>query len=153
MFLWKSLTFWTIQRTLAIWSQVPLPFLNPAWTSGISWFTYYWNPAWRILSIALLVCDTERWAPQVVGAQYATEEEWSNNSRNDEETEPEQKQHPVVDVTGDRGKVWCCKEQYCIGTWNVRSMNQSKLEVVKQELARVNVNIFRNQWFRMDWNG
>ena len=52
-----------------------------------------------------------------------------------------QKQNPVVDVTGDRSKVCCCKEQYCIGTWNVRSMNQGKLEVVKQEMTRVNVNI------------
>ena len=48
---------------------------------------------------------------------------------------------PVVDVTGDRSKVQCCKEQYCIGTWNVRSMNRGKLEVVKQEMVRVNVNI------------
>ena len=55
--------------------------------------------------------------------------------------EPKQKQHPVVDVTGDGSKVQCCKEQYCIGTWNVRSMNQGKLEVVKQEMARVNTNI------------
>ena len=55
--------------------------------------------------------------------------------------EPKQKQHPVVDVTGDGSKVRCCKEQYCIGTWNVRSMNQGKLEVIKQEMARVNVNI------------
>ena len=55
--------------------------------------------------------------------------------------EPKQKQYPVVDVTGDRSKVQCCKEQYCIGTWNVRSMNQGKLEVVKQEMARMNVDI------------
>ena len=55
--------------------------------------------------------------------------------------EPKQKQRLVVDVTGDRSKVLCCKEQYCIGTWNVRSMNQGKLEVVKQEMARVNVHI------------
>ena len=55
--------------------------------------------------------------------------------------EPKQKQYPAVDVTGDRSKVQCCKEQYCIGTWNVRSMNQGKLEVVKQEMARVNINI------------
>ena len=55
--------------------------------------------------------------------------------------EPKQKQYPAVDVTGDRSKVQCYKEQYCIGTWNVRSMNQSKLEVVKQELARVNIDI------------
>ena len=54
---------------------------------------------------------------------------------------PKQKQYPVVDVTGVRSKVRCCKEQYCIGTWNVRSMNQGKLEVVKQEMVRVNVNI------------
>ena len=53
----------------------------------------------------------------------------------------QKKQYPGVDVTGDRSKVQCCKEQYCIGTWNVRSMNQGKLEVVKQEMARVNVNI------------
>ena len=79
--------------------------------------------------------------PRSVGAQYATGEEWRNNSRNNEETEPKWKQHPVVDVTGDESKLWCCKEQYCIGTWNVRSMNQSKLEVVEQEMARVNINI------------
>ena len=55
--------------------------------------------------------------------------------------EPKQKQYPAVDVTGDRSKVRCCREQYCIGTWNVRSMNQGKLEVVKQEMARVNIDI------------
>ena len=55
--------------------------------------------------------------------------------------EPKQKHHPAVDGTDDRSKVRCCKEQYCIGTWNVRSMNQGKLELVKQEMARVNVNI------------
>ena len=55
--------------------------------------------------------------------------------------EPKQKQYPAVDVTGDRSKVLCCKEEYCIGIWNVRSTNQGKLEVVKQELARVNINI------------
>ena len=55
--------------------------------------------------------------------------------------EPKQKQHPVVDVTGDRNKVRSCKEQYCIGTWNVTSRNQGKSEVVKQEMARVNVDI------------
>ena len=55
--------------------------------------------------------------------------------------DPKQKQHPVVDVTGDGSKVQHCKEQYCIGTWNVRSMNQGKLEVIKQELARVNIDI------------
>ena len=55
--------------------------------------------------------------------------------------EPKQKQHPVQDVTGDGSKVQFYKEQYCIGTWNVRSMNQGKLEMVKQEMARVNIDI------------
>ena len=55
--------------------------------------------------------------------------------------QPKQQQHPAVDVTGDRSKVRCCKEQYCIGTWNVRSMNQGKLEVVRQDMARVNIDI------------
>ena len=78
--------------------------------------------------------------PRSVGTQYATGDQWRNNSRNNEEMEPKQKHHPVVDVTSDRSKVQCCKEQYCIGTWNVRSMNQGKLEVVKQEMTRVNVD-------------
>ena len=55
--------------------------------------------------------------------------------------EPKRKQHPVVDATGDRSQVRCCKEQYCIGIWNVRSMNQGKLEVVKQEMVRLNIDI------------
>ena len=79
--------------------------------------------------------------PRSVGAQYATVEQWRNNYRKNEKTEPKQKQHPVVDVTGDGSKVQCCKEQYCIGNWNVRSLNLGKLEVVKQEMARVNFDI------------
>ena len=79
--------------------------------------------------------------PRSVDAQYATGHQWRTNSRKNEGKEPKKKQHPVVDVTGDRSKVRCCKEQYGIETWNVRFMNQSKLEVVKQEMARVNVNI------------
>ena len=79
--------------------------------------------------------------PRSVGAQYATGDEWRNNSRKNEGMEPKQQQHPVVDGTGDRSKVQCCKEQYFIRTWNVRSMKQGKLEVVKQEMASVNTNI------------
>ena len=79
--------------------------------------------------------------PRSVGAQYVTGDQWRNNSRKNEETGPEQKQHPAVDVTSDGSKVRCCKEQYCTGTWNVSSMNQGKLEVIKQEMARVNINI------------
>ena len=73
--------------------------------------------------------------PKSVGAQYATGGQWRNNSRKNEGMEPKQKQYPAVDVTGDRSKVQCYKGQYGIGTWNVRSMNQGKLEVVKQEIA------------------
>ena len=65
--------------------------------------------------------------------------------------EPKQKQYPVVDVIGGRSKVQCCKEQYCIGTWNVRSMNQGKLEVVKQEMVRVNVDILGIS--KLKWTG
>jgi len=63
------------------------------------------------------------------------------NSRKNEEMEPKQKQDPLVDVTGDGSKAQCCKEKYCIGTWNVRSTNQGKLQIVKQEMARVNIDI------------
>ena len=69
--------------------------------------------------------------------------------------EPNQKQYPVVDVTGDRSKIQCCKEQYSIGTWNVRSMNRSmnqgKLEVVKQKMARVNIDILGIS--ELQWTG
>ena len=61
--------------------------------------------------------------PRLVGAQYAPGGQWTNKSRKNEGMEPKQKQHPVVDGTGDRNKVQCCKEQYCTGIWNVRSMN------------------------------
>ena len=88
---------------------------------------------------------------RLVGVQYATGDQWRNNSRKNEGKEPKQKQHPVVDVTGDRNKVQCYKEQYCIGTWNVRSMNQGKLEVIKQEIARVNVNILGIS--KLKWTG
>ena len=86
-----------------------------------------------------------------LGTQYATGDQWRNNSRKNEGMEPKQKQYPVVDVTGDRSKIQCCKEQYCIGTWNVKSMNQGKLEVVKQEMARVNINILGTS--ELKWTG
>ena len=79
--------------------------------------------------------------PRSVGAQYATGDQWRNDSKKHEDMEPKKKQHPAVDVTGDRSKIQCCKEPYCIGTWNVRSMNQGKSEVVKQEMTRVNIDI------------
>ena len=84
--------------------------------------------------------------PRSLSAQYATGDQWRNNSRKNEGMEPKKKQYPAVDVTGDISKVWCCKEQYCIGTWNVRV-----LEVVKQEMARVNVDILGIS--KLKWTG
>ena len=90
--------------------------------------------------------------PRLVGVQYTTGDRWRNNSRKNEEMEPKQKQHPVVGVTGDGNKVRCYKEQYCIGTWNVRSMNQGRLEVVKQ-MGRGNIDVLgisELKWTGMD---
>ena len=89
--------------------------------------------------------------PRSVVAQYATGDQWRNNSRKNEETRPNQKQHPVVDMTGDGSRARCYKEQYSIGTWNVRSMNQGKLEVVKQEMARVDIDILGIS--KVKWSG
>ena len=89
--------------------------------------------------------------PRSVGILYDTGEEWRNNSTKNEETEPKQKQHPVGDVTGDGNKVRCSKEQYCIETWNVRSTYQDKLEVVKQETTRVNIDILEIR--ELKWTG
>ena len=89
--------------------------------------------------------------PRSVGAQYVTGDQWRNNSRKNEEMKPKRKQSPVVDVIGDGSKVQCCKEQYCIGTWNVKSMNQGKLKVVKQEMAGVNINVLGIR--ELKWTG
>ena len=89
--------------------------------------------------------------PRSVGAQYATEDQWRNNSRKNEGMEPKQKQHPVVNGTGNKSKIRCCKEQYCIGTWNVSSMDQGKLEVVKQMMTIVNIDILGISELR--WTG
>ena len=79
--------------------------------------------------------------PRLVGAQDATEEQRRNSSRRNEKAEPKWKQCPVVDVSGDESIIQCYRERYCIGTWNVRSMNQGKLEVVKQEMSRMSIEI------------
>ena len=83
-------------------------------------------------------------SPRSEGVQYATGEEWrriTNSPRMNEVAGPRQIQHLVVNVFGDKRKISCCKEQYCLGTWNVRSLNQGKLDVVKQEMVRLNINI------------
>ena len=89
--------------------------------------------------------------PRSVGAQCITGDQWRNNSRKNEGMQSKQKQYPVVNGTGDGRMIQCCKEQYCIVTWNVRSMNQGKLEVVKQEMTRVNIDILGISELR--WNG
>ena len=81
--------------------------------------------------------------PRLVGVQYATGEGWRNSSRKNEEAELKRKQCPVLGMSVGESKVWHSKEQFCIGTWDVRSINQGKLEVVKYEMARVNINILR----------
>ena len=93
--------------------------------------------------------DTERWPPKLSRCSICYKK---NNSRKNELMVPMRKQCPVLDVTGDGSKVWCDKEQYCIGTWKVRSMNQGKLKVVKQEMARVDIDILaigELKWTRM----
>ena len=89
--------------------------------------------------------------PRSVGVQYAIRDRWRNKSRKNEEIEPKQKQHLAMDVTDDGSQVQGRKEQYCIGTWNVRSVNQGKLEAVKQEMARVNINILGIS--KLKWTG
>ena len=79
--------------------------------------------------------------PRLVDVQYASEEGWRNSSRKNEDAEWKQKWRSVVDVSGGESKVWSSKEQYCIENWNVSFMNQGKLEMVRQEMARVNINI------------
>ena len=79
--------------------------------------------------------------PTSVGAQYATGDQWRNNSRKNEEMEPKWKQHPAVDVTDDGSKVWCYKKQYWIGTWNVRSTSQANYKWSNRRWPRVNIDI------------
>ena len=112
----------------------------------------HWRREWQTTSVFLSWEPHEQYErqndrilkeelPRSVGAQYATGDQWRNNFRKNEERKTEQNQHSVVDVTCYGSKVWWCKEQYVIGAWNVRSINQGKLEVVKQEMTRVNSDI------------
>ena len=112
----------------------------------------YWRREWQTTSVFLPWEPHEQnekakdrtlndELPRLIGAQYATRHHWRKNSRKNEEMESKQKQHLALDVTGDGSKVWWCKEQYCIGNWDVGSINQGKLQVVIQEMARVNTDI------------
>ena len=88
-----------------------------------------------------------------VGAQYVTGDQWRSNSRKNEGMEPKQKQHPVVDVTGDGSKVRCCKKQHCIGTWNLRSMKSRQIGSGQTGNGKTEHRHFRNQGTKIDWNG
>ena len=140
---------WGHQRCMAHYGEV--------WKNVV-----HWRRGWQIFQYSCLdnpMKSTKRQKnrtlkdklPRLLGAQYASWDQWRNNSRKN--AGMEKAKHPVVDVTGDRSKVWCHKQQYCIGTWNVRSINQGKLEMVKQEMARVNVVILGISKPKMDWNG
>ena len=118
---WQNVVHWRRDWQT---TSVLLP-LRTTWTVWKGKKLWHWkmnSPTWQVLNILL-------------------EKSGEIAQEKNEEAEPMQKQHPVVNVTGDKSKVWCCKEQHCIGTWNGRSMNQGKLEVVKQEMARVNIDI------------
>ena len=90
--------------------------------------------------------------PRSVGAQYAIGEEWTNTSRK-KEAEPKQKQCLVVDVSGGESKVRCCREQNCIGTWNIKSITQGTLDVVKHEMAKMNIDILGISELKWKGNG
>ena len=123
----------------------------------------HWKKEWQTIAVYLPWeyyeqykkaerCETGRWAPQISRCPICYWRRAEKYSKKNEEAEPKQKQPLVVDVSGGESKVQCCKEQYCVGTWNVRSINQGKLKVVKQVLARVNNNILGIsgiKWVRM----
>ena len=128
--LFNSIKLWAMPCTASENGRVMVEF----WENVV-----HWKREWQTTSISLPWKpheqsekakreDTERWTPKVDRWPICYWRSVGNNSRKNEETEPKKKQHPVVDGTGDRSKVQCCKEQYCIGNWNVRSMNQAKLE-------------------------
>ena len=163
-----------ITRTTALSNSMKLSHAlwgHPRWVGhgGEVWQNVvHWRRKWQTTSLFLLWEPHEEYEkakkiglpylhplkdelPRSVGAQYAIGDQWRNNSRKNEGMKPKQIQHSVVDETVDRSKVWCCQEQYCIGTWNVRSTNQGILEVVKQEMTRVNINILGISKLR--WTG
>ena len=115
------------------WSGLPFPSPGIFWTKGS-------NPGLPQCRQMLLLSEPPG-KPRLVSVQYAIGGQWRNSSWKNEEMEPKWKRCWVVHVIGDWSQVWCCKQQYCVRTWNARSMNQGKLEVVKQEMSRVNINI------------
>jgi len=140
-------------------------FICTAWfVSGDFWQSVvHWRSEWQTTPIVLPWESNEPFEKQKdmtledeplrsEGIQYATGEEWRNSARKNEEAGPKLKRLSVVDMSGGESKVWCYK-QYCIRTWNVRSMNQGKLDVVKQEMASMNIDmlgISKLKWTKMD---
>ena len=148
MFFWNSLAFSMIQQMLAIWSLVPLPFLKPAWTSGSSRYSCIKNPKNSIKRQKDRTLKYE--LPRSVGAQNATGDQWRKNPRKNEGMEPKQKQHPVVDGTGNKSKVWCCKEQYCIRTWRMLGPESRQIRSGQTEDGKNEHQHSRNQ---LRWTG
>ena len=124
----NSMKLWAMPCKATQDGQVMVESSDKTWSSGEGngkslQYSFPGNP---MSSMKKQKDRTLRWTPQVSRCSI-----WYRRSKKNEEMEPKQKQNPVVDVTGDRSKVQCYKEQYCIGTWNVRSMNQGKLDLVK----------------------
>ena len=128
------------------------PKMDRSWWRGLTEYCPHWRREWQTTLVFLpwepheqdekaKWEDIERGNSRSVSAQYATGDQWRNNFRKTEGMEPNQTQYPVADVTGETSKVWCCNQQYYIGTWYVRFRNQGKVEVVKQGTARVNIDI------------
>ena len=110
----------------SIWFFKVFPYFSQGYFSSLVLRLQMWKTrsAQRIKLHINQNPNTERWSPWSAGVQYATGEEQRNSSRRNEDSEPKRKQCLVVDMSGGLSKIWCCKEQYRIGTWNVRSMNQ-----------------------------
>ena len=159
----KTISSFPLSQSLPSWNYEPHPVGPPkidrSWwriltkrpleKGMVSHFSILWRTPWTVWKDKKNRTLNDD-LPRSVGAQYATGDQWRNNPQKNEETEKE-KQHPVVDVIGDGNKDQHCKKQYCIGTCNVRSMNQGKLEIVKQEMARVNVDILGIS--KLKWTG
>ena len=91
--------------------------------------------------------------PRSVDAQYATGDQWRNNSRKNEGMESKHKQYPLVDMTGDRSKVQCCKEQYWVGTWNVKAHESRQIGSGQTGDGKNERQHSRNKLTKMGWNG
>ena len=130
---------------------------DKTWSSGgkkskLPQYTCHWEP-YELYKEAKKISHQKMSPPGRKVSNTLLGRTTTNSFRKNEAAGPKWKQHSVVDVSGDESKIQCCKEQYCIGTWNARSMNQGKLDVVKQEMAKSKHQHLRNQWTKMDGRG